>query len=123
MSGRCILRDMGLGVEIKIEQEGDVYLVILEGRIDATSTPLVEKKLANLLDVTKKIAVDFTDIIYLSSAGMRLLLSMTKKMHAKSGEVVFFGMSDDVTDIIRMAGFERILKIYSSKSEALKAMK
>ena len=114
---------MGLGVEIKVEQEGDIYLVTLEGRIDATTTPRVEKKLANLLDVAKKIAIDFSDIVYLSSAGLRLLLSITKKMHAKKGQVVFFSMSDDVMEIIRMAGFERVLKIYSSKNEAVKAFK
>ncbi len=113
---------MGIGVEITVEQEGDVYIVMLDGRIDASTTPIVEKKLANLLDISKKIIVDFTDVGYLSSAGMRLLLSMTKKMQAKEGQAVFFAMSDDVLEIIKMAGFERILKIVKTKSEALKSL-
>lgn len=114
---------MGIGVEINVEQEGDILIVRLDGRLDATTTPVVEKKLAKLLDASKKIIIDFTDVGYLSSAGMRLLLSMTKKMHTKEGQICFFGMSEDVLEIIKMAGFERILKICNTKSEALKFCK
>lgn len=114
---------MGIGVEITVEQEGDIYIIILEGRLDAATTPVVEKKLAALLDIAKKIVVDLTDIVYLSSAGMRLLISMTKKLHGKGGEVCFFGMSDDVLEIIKMAGFERILKITKTRNDALKSLK
>ncbi len=113
---------MGIGVEISVEQEGDIYLVTIEGRIDASTTPIVEKKLSKLLEISKKIAIDCSNIDYLSSAGMRLLLSMTKKMHAEKGKIGFFGMSDDVMEIIRMAGFERILKIFSTRKEALKSL-
>lgn len=114
---------MGIGVEITVEQEGDVHIVRLDGRLDASTTPVAEKKLAKLLEVSKKIAIDFTDVGYLSSAGMRLLLSMTKKMQAKGGHISFFAMSEDVLEIIKMAGFERILKIFNTKSDALKSLK
>lgn len=111
------------GVEFTVEQEGDVYIVLIRGRIDATTTPTVEKKLARLDEVAKKLAIDFTGVDYLSSAGMRLLLSMTKKLHAKGGKMVCYGMRDDVVEIIRMAGFERILDLFGSKEDALKSLK
>lgn len=110
-------------VEFKVEQEGDVYIVLIEGRIDATTTPTVEKKLAKLYDIATKLAIDFSEVDYLSSAGMRLLLALTKRMDAKGGKVAYFDMTDDVLEIIRMAGFERILNIFSKKSEALKSLK
>ncbi|MDN3506759.1 MAG: STAS domain-containing protein [Simkaniaceae bacterium] len=111
---------MGIGVEITAELEGDIHVVTLDGRIDAATTPVVEKKLANLLEASDKMAIDCSGVDYLSSAGMRLFLSMTKKMAAKEGKLAFFGMTDDVMEIIKMAGFERILKIFSTKKEALK---
>ena len=111
---------MGIGVEIKVEQEGSVYFVTLEGRLDASTTPVVEKKMAGLLDVAEKIVVDCSKIDYLSSAGMRLLLSSTKKMAAKEGKIAFMGMHDDVLDVIKMAGFERILHLFPNKKEAMK---
>lgn len=112
----------GIGVEIKVEEEAGVHLVTIEGRIDAATTPIVEKKLEGLIEVSSKILIDCSNIYYLSSAGMRFFLSMTKKMQAKEGKVAFFGMNDDVMEIIRMAGFERILKIFSTKKEALKSL-
>ena len=114
---------MGIGVEITVEEEKGVHVVKLDGRLDASTTPVVEKKLAGLIEVSSKIAIDFTNVDYLSSAGMRLLLSLTKKMDAKGGQAAFFGMDEDVLEIIRMAGFERILKIFNTKDEALKTFK
>ncbi len=114
---------MGIGVEIVVEQEADVYIVSIEGRMDASTTPVVEKKLAGLLEKANKIIIDFSEIIYLSSAGMRLLLSLTKKMDAKGGAIVFYGMVEDVFEIIKLAGFEKILKIAPSKKEAIKLLK
>lgn len=114
---------MGIGVGIIVQEEKGVHIVKLDGRLDASTTPIVEKKLAGLLEVSTRIAIDFTNVGYLSSAGMRLLLALTKKMDAKKGQAVFFGMEEDVFEIIKMAGFERILKIYKTKNEALKAFK
>lgn len=111
---------MGIGAEITVEQEGDVYVAHIDGRLDASTTPVVEKKVQKLLETVSKLLFDFTDVSYLSSAGMRLLLSTSKKMHAKGGKIAFFGMSDDVLEIIKMAGFERVLSLASSKKEALK---
>jgi anti-sigma B factor antagonist/stage II sporulation protein AA (anti-sigma F factor antagonist) len=110
-------------VELRVEQEGDVYIIVIEGRIDATTTPIVEKKLAKLDDLAMRIAIDFSDVEYLSSAGMRLLLSLAKRMQSKGGIVAIYGMADDVVDIIRMAGFERILNLFGKKADALKSLK
>ena len=108
--------------EFSVEQEGDIYIVLIGGRVDATTAPTLEKKLAKIEEIAMKMAIDFSQVDYLSSAGMRLLLVLTKKMGAKGGKVAYFGMADSVLEIIKMAGFERILKIFSNKSEALKSL-
>ncbi|NGX40126.1 MAG: putative anti-sigma factor antagonist BtrV [Chlamydiae bacterium] len=113
---------MAIGVEITIEQEGDIHIVTLDGRLDASSTPVIEKKLAKLVETAKQLVVDFSKVTYLSSAGMRLLLSLTKRLQSGDGQILFFGMNDDVMEIIKMAGFERILRIFNTKKEALKAL-
>jgi anti-anti-sigma factor len=118
-----MLRFMSLGIHIVVHPEGDVYVIDVSGRLDASTTPLAEKKVSKLLDDAKKILVDFSDVEYLSSAGMRLLLSMTKKLLAKEGKIAFFGMQEDVYEIIQMAGFERILPIFKSKVNALNSLK
>lgn len=110
-------------MDITIEDQGPIKIVRVEGRLDATTVPVLEKKLSQLIEAGhKKILVDFGRIDYLSSAGMRLLLSVTKKIKSKEGKIVMCAMNDDVMEIIKMAGFERILNIYPTEKEAIAAL-
>jgi anti-sigma B factor antagonist/stage II sporulation protein AA (anti-sigma F factor antagonist) len=114
---------MSFGLTVSIEEQGRRKLVRLEGRVDANTTPTLEKKLSKILSESKqRVLIDFSRVDYLSSAGMRLLLSATKKISAQGGKLVFCGMSEDVMEIIRMAGFDKILAIYPTELEALKAL-
>jgi anti-sigma B factor antagonist/stage II sporulation protein AA (anti-sigma F factor antagonist) len=64
--------------------------------------------------------MDFTNVEYLSSAGMRLLLSGTKKTKSLGGKFVICSLTDDVMEIIKMAGFNHILHIVSTLDKAVK---
>lgn len=113
---------MAIGLNVSIEEKDKCKLVRLAGRLDATTTPALEGKISKVLDQNKQfMLMDFSKVDYLSSAGMRLLLSATKKLKAHGGKLVFCSMSDEVMEIIKMAGFERILAIYPSEEAALKA--
>lgn len=114
---------MALGLNVSFDQQPKRTLVRLEGRLDATTTPQLEKKILSFIEKEKqKLLIDFSKIDYLSSAGMRLLLSATKKIKAHGGKLVFSAMNDEVMQIVKMAGFDKILEIYSTESEALKAL-
>lgn len=103
----------------KDEQHGKVILRP-EGRLDAISSPQLETALNRILDEKQtRILIDFNKIDYLSSAGMRLLLSMTKRLKTKGGGLGLFSIHEDVMEIIRMAGFEHILSIYHDEKQAL----
>ena len=108
-------------VDYTQEEKGDILVLRVVGRLDATSSPMLEKKIVALIDGGKtKLVVNFNGVEYLSSAGMRLLLSMTKKINSKNGKIVISGVSSDVLDVIKMAGFDRILQITRNEEEALK---
>ncbi len=114
---------MSIGLTVSIQDHQNKRIVRLEGRIDATSTPILEKKMASLLEKEKQLVLmDFSKVDYLSSAGMRLLLSASKKIKAHGGKCLLCSMHEDVMEIIKMAGFERILSIYSTEAEALKPL-
>ncbi len=106
-----------------LEEKEEKLIVHLDGRLDAISTPTLDHKLTELIrQKRKKILLDFAHVDYLSSAGMRLLLSATKQLKNREGKLASYSMSEDVLEIIRMAGFERILHIYSSEEEAFKGI-
>ena len=98
-------------------------LLIIEGRIDTNAVPVMESKVTKLLaEGHKKILIDFGRIAYLSSSGMRLLLSVTKKLKGQGGELLLYAIHDEVYEIIKLAGFEKILSIYTDKKAAIAAL-
>jgi anti-anti-sigma factor len=114
---------MTVGLIVENDLVNGKRVVRLEGRLDASSAPSLEMKMTEIIDKkNSNIAMDFTKVTYLSSAGMRLLLSLTKKLHSMGGAFVIFSMHEDVMEIIRMAGFERILNLFNTESEAISAL-
>jgi anti-sigma B factor antagonist/stage II sporulation protein AA (anti-sigma F factor antagonist) len=114
---------MVVGLNVQEQEVNGIKILRLEGRIDAVSSAVLEKKLEeNITHQRICVALDFTKVDYLSSAGMRLLLSMTKKFKQKEGMLGIFAIHDNVMEIIKMAGFERILFIYPLEKEAIAAL-
>lgn len=102
------------------DEKKNIIIFRCEGRLDATTSTQLE----NILDIEINqkhlhLLIDFSGIEYLSSAGMRVLLSMTKRLKVMGGYFKIFAIHDDVMEIIRLAGFESILKIFPNESSAL----
>jgi anti-sigma B factor antagonist/stage II sporulation protein AA (anti-sigma F factor antagonist) len=101
------------------ETKGDIHFLRISGRIDAITSPQLEKKVQSLLESgVRKLALDFFNVDYLSSAGMRFLLSSTKKLKSLNGKLVLFSVDEDVLEIIKMAGFHTILSLASNEEKA-----
>ena len=111
---------MGVGLSIELEEIEHRVILRLDGRIDAASAPILDRKINSLIEEDHNhLLLDFSRIDYLSSAGMRVLLSATKKMIAKKGDLILFSLGDEVSEVIKMAGFDKILRIFSSEKEAI----
>jgi anti-sigma B factor antagonist/stage II sporulation protein AA (anti-sigma F factor antagonist) len=111
---------MGVGLKIQLEEIENRVIVRIDGRIDAASAPILERKINTLIDENHThLILDFSQVDYLSSAGMRVLLSGVKKLKAKKGDLILFSVIEDVEEVIKMAGFDKILRIFPSEKEAL----
>lgn len=111
---------MGVGLRIELEEIENRVILRIDGRLDAASAPILERKISSLIEEERHhLILDFSRVDYLSSAGLRVLLSATKKLKAKKGALVLFALADDVNDVIKMAGFDKILHICPSEKEAL----
>ncbi len=111
---------MPFGLQIHLEEIDKKLVVRIEGRIDAASAPVLDKKLEQLIEEKhREILLDFTRVDYLSSAGMRVLLAVTKRLHSLKGDLTLFALDADVFDIIRVAGLDKVLHICSNEQEAL----
>ena len=89
---------------------GTELLVGLEGRLDTVTAPSLENELKNSLDGVESLILDMGQLQYISSAGLRVLLSAQKVMN-RQGSMVVRNASEDVEEIFDVTGFSDILKI------------
>ncbi len=109
-------------VEVHKENKGDILVLRLKGRLDATSSPAVEKKFFDFIEEgSNQLLLDFNGVDYLSSAGMRILLSTAKKLKGKAGMMKLCSITNNVLDVLKMSGFDHVLELYDTEQEALKS--
>lgn len=91
--------------------ENEVLTLALEGRLDTNTAPDLEKEIDEDLTVgVKTLLLDFRELEYVSSAGLRVLLSAQKKMN-KQGNMVVKNVNDMIMDVFQVTGFVDILTI------------
>ena len=92
------------------QQNGTTLLLALEGRLDTMTAPELEAELAKSLPGADSLALDFTALNYISSAGLRVLLSAHKQMSAKGGMTIK-NVNEIVREVFDVTGFSDILTI------------
>ena len=90
--------------------DGSKLTVALEGRLDTTTAPDLEKELNASYDGVTELEFDFADLDYISSAGLRVLLAAQKKMN-KQGGMVIHNAKKEILEIFEVTGFSDILTI------------
>ena len=90
--------------------ENGVLTVLLDGKLDTGTTPQVTSEIEADIDSADQIIIDMKDLKYISSAGLRLLLSLHKKMAAKGGLKVI-NVNETNMEIFDFTGFSDILDI------------
>lgn len=112
----------GEPMEISTRTQGGVTIVAVAGNLDSNTSPQAQQALdAVLAGGGKRIAVDFTKLDYISSAGLRVMLGTAKKLAATSGALRTFGLNDTVREVFDISGFSKILAVFPNEHDALSA--
>ena len=91
-------------------REGTSLTLALEGRLDTTTCPEVESVLASDLDDVKDLVLDFSKLEYLSSAGLRVILTAQKRMN-KQGTMKLRSVNASIKEVFDITGFSDFLVI------------
>lgn len=111
-------------MEIKEDQVDNQIVVSLTGRIDSTAAVEFEEKLIQIIDSGRNtLVIDFKNIQFISSAGLRVLLLAAKKVKPYGGKIILCEMSKDVREVFDISGFSTIFDIRDNVAEAVKAVK
>lgn len=97
-------------MEFESKDEGRTLIVKLFGDLDSMNTPELEQRLKKELPNLKTLEFDLKELDYVSSAGLRVFLSMQKKMRGQ-GSMTLRNPGEEVMEIFRVTGFEKLLHI------------
>lgn len=109
-------------MEIAVSDAGEVKVVRIEGKLDTQTSPNVQAQLTQLIDQgATKIVVNFEKLVYISSAGLRILLAVAKQLKGISGELRICGLNELVQEVFDISGFTMILTVTKTEREALES--
>lgn len=109
-------------MEVNRTALGKVEIFRLKGRLDSSSSPALE---ATVLPAIKagahRIVFDLSQVEYVSSAGLRVVLLAAKQARVTGGGFAIFGMSKPIRHVFDMSGFSRIIALFDTEAEAVSA--
>ncbi|MGA1621426.1 MAG: anti-sigma factor antagonist [Synechocystis sp.] len=106
-------------MEIQTQITNDVQVATLSGDIDANTAPVVTEKILPLVEAHSKIVLNMAEVAYMSSAGLRMLLSLYRQATAQDCQLVLVGLSEDVQDTMSVTGFLDFFKVANSLEEGM----
>lgn len=123
-NAQCVYLDTHGGeMDITVSKDTACTVMALSGRMDATTTADFDEKAQKILqEGENRILVDMTDLVYISSAGLRSLLGLAKKAMAKKGGLAFCSLQPMVTEVFRISGFDRMLKVFADRNAGIAAL-
>jgi anti-anti-sigma factor len=104
-----------MDINVKKDNEGGI-IAELSGRLDTNSAPLLQRVFDDMPeeDLRKAVVLDLAETTYVSSAGLRVLLLLQKKITAAGGSLSVGNLCEQVREVFDMTGFSAILKVTAS---------
>ena len=111
-------------MEINTRKETNVRVVGLTGRMDAVTAPEFDRQFnAWLSEGENAFIINFSALEYISSAGLRSILSASKQLKANGGKSLFTGLTGPVKEVFELSGFYAIFDMCDSEEAAITRMK
>ena len=105
-------------------KDDGICIIALSGELDiGTSDDARDRLLAAVDAGERSLAVDFREVDYISSSGLRIFILVLKKLNSLNGRLVLFGVQEKVAQVFRLAGFSRLFSILENEEEAVATLK
>ncbi len=108
---------MDNSVEFQSSTYNDWHVFSIIGRIDVATSASVEEAGTAVLSTAEKIALDMAKTDYISSAGLRVLLRLSKKAKRAKKAFVIFGANGMIKDVFAASGMDMLITIYNAQSD------
>jgi anti-anti-sigma factor len=111
-------------MQISEEKIGDVWTVGLQGRLDAATSKNVEEFLLKRIDSGERfLALDLSQLVYISSVGLRVFMMCAKRLKVTQGKLVVYGLTPATRQVFEIAGFLTLFPEFAGRDEAVAGIK
>ena len=93
------------------EKKDGTLNVLPEGRLDTATSPVLEKEVREQLDGVQHIIMDFAHVEYISSGGLRALLTIEKLIEERDGDMRLFHVNENIMEIFKLVGFTDVITV------------
>ncbi len=101
--------------------EGRVTIVAPHQRLDTGTAPTAGQAFSELVEQgARRIVLDLSDVAYVSSAGLRVLLLTAKQLRASGGELRVCSLNEAVAEVFEISGFNTLLPVFASTADAIR---
>lgn len=107
-------------MKVTIQTKNDIVYITIQGSIDSNTAGELQSRILEELASRNQVIMDLTEVDFLSSAGLRILLMLYRQLNAHGGKVLLVNVSEEICDIMSMTGFINFFELYGSIEEAEK---
>ena len=105
-------------------KKGEVCVLKICWKLDVNTSPLLEAKFSALLESGEKdFILDFSEVVYISSSGLRAVLMGAKKSAAAGGKTVLCALKPQIIEVFNVAGFTPLFSLFATEEDALESFK
>ncbi|GAB4323801.1 MAG: anti-sigma factor antagonist [Phototrophicales bacterium] len=109
-------------MDIHSEENGKVTVIELFGELDSITAPQAQDHILSLVKQDSRILLDMSQVSYMSSAGLRILLVLYREIQNKVGKIVVCGLNDEVRDVMAITGFLDFFHTVDNREDGLKQL-
>ncbi len=110
-------------MEINIQQQEQAVVIEIVGQLNSTTTPQVQEHVLSVARSGQCILLDMSGVTYLSSAGLRLLLLVYRRVREHEGLMVLTGLREEVQDVMNITGFLDLFSTFENRQAGLQALR
>ena len=108
---------------INVEHSDQATIIAIEGELNSHTTAQIQNDVLNAVQSGQKVLLDMIQVTYLSSAGLRMLLLLYRRIRERNGLMVLAGLSEEVRDIMAITGFLDLFTTFENRITGLQALK
>ena len=109
-------------MDLTPDRNGSVLVISVNGRIDGVNAREFESSLSEMIADDKAVALNLAELSYISSAGLRSILITAKNLSSNSAKFALCSIPANIMEIVKVAGFDRIIDIHDNPEAAVAAL-